>query len=76
MEDCVWFWVGGRAAGEWRRATLAPSWATVNGEAPPSTLPALRAEIERGGRPAVVGSLLAGPPEGPPAEDRFRALGV
>lgn len=76
MEDCVWYWVGGRVSGEWRKATLAPSWATLGGEPPASTLPALAAEIERGGRVAMVGSTTVGAPDGPPCEERFRLVGV
>ena len=75
--DCVWYWVGGRETGEWRRATLAPSWATVvGGEPPAATLAALAAEIERGGRVAVLGSIAIGEPEGPPSVERFRAVGA
>lgn len=69
--DAVYYWVGGREAGEWktvsRRALDAPD---VGG------LADVVNRLERGGYVAVRGSTSIGPPEGPPADSRFRALGL
>ncbi len=65
--DCVYYWIGGREVGEWRRAELCPTW--LGGTA--TTVEDLRAEVVRGGRPAVLGARSIGAPEGPPSADHF-----
>lgn len=60
--DVVWWWRGGREAGEWLPAE-------TRGDAD-----AVALEIERGGRVCVKGLRDIGPPEGPPSEERFREV--
>jgi hypothetical protein len=68
----VWYWSGGREVGTWRAADPhCPVWLGGKG----GDVAALVADIERGGRVAVVGTVAAGAPAEPPsAADWERVL--
>lgn len=65
--DAIWYWTGGREVGEWRRA-----YPDVENR----TLEEARATIRRAGYVCHLGTKAVGPPEGPPGDAEFRALGL
>lgn len=67
--DAVYYWKGGRETGEWRRAMLEvwPEYLTMD---------AMRIRLSRAGFIAHCGNTSVGPPDGPPADSEFRAIGV
>ena len=60
LHDCVYYWEQNKQ--RWTRATIVPAY--LGGTA--TTLPELKAEIIRAGRPAVLGNSNIGAPDGPP----------
>jgi len=71
--DVVWFWSGGRLEGKWR-----PSIVRAVNEARP-TREEVREHcgaLDRSGYVNHPGARNIGPPEGPPDDSEFRALGL
>jgi hypothetical protein len=66
--ECVYYWVGGSEAGQWREA--APNRWTPEAERP---IDAFERAIQRQGYVTVRGSTLIGPPDGPPSRERLAA---
>ena len=69
--DTVYYWVGGREVGEWKPT----SYRVIHAPDVPS-LAFVIEKLERAGYVAVRGSTAIGPPEGPPLNSRFKALGL
>ncbi len=65
-QNTIYFWSGDRTQGEWKQAAL-PAGADFK---------FLKAQIEAGGRVAHFGHTNVGPPEGPPSEKEFLAIGA
>lgn len=61
--EVVYCWIGGREEGSWIEVTTYSVEDTI-------------AQLTRQGYVAVRGSESVGPPEGPPSDDRFKALGL
>ncbi len=73
MYDVVWFWTGGREEGEWRPSTVRakdPKHPTRK------EIHEHRAALDRAGYVNHSGSTRIGPPEGPPSDAEFKALGL
>lgn len=63
--DCLWYWKGGREVGEWREVLVGPS-----------EIAAATSGLRAAGYATHRGSTKIGPPEGPPHDDEFKALGT
>ncbi|MHC4121813.1 MAG: hypothetical protein ACYSWO_30445 [Planctomycetota bacterium] len=63
--DTLYYWAGGREVGSWNAVVR-----------PYEGLDDARAKIEKAGYVCVKGCESIGAPEGPPADERFKALGL
>ena len=70
IAECVYYWVGGAEAGQWRCAQPRDPW-TAEADRP---IDAFERSIQRQGYVTVRGSTLMGPPDGPPKRAAFLAV--
>jgi hypothetical protein len=69
VDHVIYYWTGGRAAGEWRIAHPAIWPERISPDQ-------LYQSLREMGYVAHHGSARIGPPEGPPSEEDFRSVGV